>query len=259
MLKIESLSAGYGSRIVLKEISFDLPAGRILGVIGPNGAGKSTLIRALSGVLPLGSGRVWVDGEEVSRMNPIQRARRIAVVPQALQLPPAYTAWETVALGRTAHLNWLGQVSEVDEEIVRQSMERTRTLELAERRVGELSGGEQQRILLARALAQAAPVLLLDEPTAHLDLRYQVNLLEEIRRLAHRDGLTALLILHDLNLVARFADEVALLDEGRWALQGPPEFVLTSTWLSHIYQVPLEVIPSWGGGGSPVIVPRRIQ
>ena len=228
-------------------------------MIGPNGAGKSTLIRALSGVLPLRSGRVWVDGEEISRMSPILRARRLAVVPQAIQLPPAFTAWETVALGRTAHLNWLGQVSANDVKIVRQAMERTQTIDLAERRVGELSGGEQQRILLARALAQSAPVLLLDEPTAHLDLRYQVSLLEEIRRLAHRDGLTVLLVLHDLNLVARFTDEVALLDEGSLALQGPPEFVLTSGRLSHVYKVPLEVIPPRGGGGSPVIVPRRIQ
>ena len=182
MLEINSLSVSYGSRAVLKNISFDLPAGCILAVIGPNGAGKTTLIRALSGIVPLNTGQVQVQGRSLNQLSAGERARWIAVVPQARNLPPAFTAWETVLLGRTPHLNWLGQVSAQDEAIARQAMQRTQSLELADRPVGELSGGEQQRLLLARALAQAAPILLLDEPTSHLDLQFQLSLLDQVNR-----------------------------------------------------------------------------
>jgi ABC-type hemin transport system ATPase subunit len=143
----------------------------------------------------------------------------MAVVPQANNLPAAFTAWETVLLGRTPHLNWLGQTSPQDDERVRRAMQRTSTLEFTNRQIGELSGGEQQRVAIARALAQAAPLLLLDEPTAHLDLQYQVSLLDLVVDLAHRDGYAVLLVLHDLNLVSRYADRVALLVRGENGLK----------------------------------------
>jgi len=254
MLQVDHLSAAYGARTVLKEISFDLAPASILAMIGPNGAGKSTLIRVLSGVLPAQRGQVRVNGRNLSEFSSIERARHVAVVPQALQLPPAFTAWETVLLGRTPYLNWLGQTSTQDEEITRQAMRRTNTEELAERRVGELSGGEQQRLLLARALAQSAPILLMDEPTAHLDLHYQVSLLEQVRTLARQDRLAVLIAMHDLNLVVRYADQVALLVEGRLEAIGEPSQVLTPDLLSHAYQVPLQVL-AVGQNQIPVILP----
>jgi iron complex transport system ATP-binding protein len=254
MLEVKSLSVSYGLRRVLHEVSFDLPAGSLLALIGPNGAGKTTLVRALSGLLRPEAGQVLVQGQNLAHLSAQERARRIAVVPQARQLPPAFTAWETVLLGRTPHLNFLGQTSARDEEITRQAMERTRTIELAERPVGELSGGEQQRLLLARALAQAAPLLLMDEPTAHLDLQYQFSLLDEVRCLARQDGLAVLVALHDLNLVARYTDRVALLVGGRLVALGTPAEVLTSEQLSKAYQVPLEVLHA-GKGGWPTIIP----
>lgn len=254
MLQVENVNVSYGTRLVLKNINFKVLPGCVLGIAGPNGSGKSTLIRTLSGILPLQSGSIWVQGQELDQLSLIERARRIAVVPQAVNMPPAFTAWETVILGRTPHLNWLGQISEKDEIAARHAMERTQTLELAERYVGELSGGEQQRLLLARALAQAAPVLLMDEPTAHLDLHHQIHLLEEICRLAHKDGLTVLMVLHDLNLIARFADKVALLVDGRLQPPGRPEDVLTADRLSKVYQVPLQTIRV-GATNRPVILP----
>jgi len=253
-LEIDSLSVRYGSRLALDGVSLTVNAGEILTVIGPNGAGKTTLIRAVSGVLPASSGSIRVDGKPVERMDSAARARCIGVVPQARQLPPAFTGWETVALGRTPHLNWLGQLSESDEKIITRAMQRTHTEELANRPVGELSGGEQQRLLLARALAQSAPVLLMDEPTTHLDLQYQLDLLGQVRSLARQDGYTVLSTLHDLNLVARFADRVALLVDGKLRALGTPHEVMTADLLSEVYHVPLQIAGTTSGG-FPVITP----
>jgi ABC-type cobalamin/Fe3+-siderophores transport system ATPase subunit len=242
MLQVTSLYVSYTHRPVLYDINLTLSAGTILAIIGPNGSGKTTLIRAVSGVQPAQKGEIRIMGQDLEKLSSIERACRIAVVPQALNLPPAFTGWETVLLGRTPHLNWLGQISKRDEEIARSAMQRTDSLQLADRYMGELSGGEQQRLMLARALTQEAPILLMDEPTAHLDLQYQVVLLEQIRNLSHQENLAVLIAMHDLNLVARYADQVALLENGRIQSQGKPEKVLTAESLSEIYGVQLQVI-----------------
>jgi iron complex transport system ATP-binding protein len=253
MLKVENISVSYGARLALNKVSLELPSGCILGLIGPNGAGKTTLLRALCGVLPLQSGAIRVDGSELKRLSAMERARLMAVVPQANHLPPAFTAWETVLLGRTPYLNWLGQVSSRDEAAARQAMERTHTIDLAERRIGELSGGEQQRLLLARALAQGAPILLMDEPTTHLDLQYQYSLLEQVKKLAHEDHLAVLVALHDLNLVERYADRVVVLVGGDLVATGKPAEVLTAPLLSQVYCLPLSVIQTRPGGPSIIL------
>ncbi|MEA4909531.1 MAG: ABC transporter ATP-binding protein [Anaerolineaceae bacterium] len=254
MLEIENLCVSYGDHLALSGVSLRLEAGEVLAVIGPNGAGKSTLVRALSGVLPVHNGHVRFDGRDLLAQSSQERARVMAVVPQAHQLPPAFTAWDTVLLGRTPYLNWFGQLSPRDEDLARRAMQRTSTLHLAHRRVGELSGGEQQRLLLARALTQAAPVLLMDEPTAHLDLQYQVHILDQVRRLARQEGLSVLVVLHDLNLVARYAGRVALLVDGCLAKCGPVDEVLTESVLSPAYGIPLQVIHS-GQHPTPIILP----
>ena len=243
MMKIEGLSVSYGARRVLHDISLDIRAGEVLALIGPNGTGKSTLIRAVSGVIPVQAGKVGVDGEDLLAMSAMQRARFLAVVPQVAFLPPAFTVWETVLLGRTPYLNFLGQVSLKDEEIARLALQKVDALELAERRVGELSGGEGQRVLLARALTQSTPILLLDEPTVHLDLQYQVHLMEIVHLLAHKDGLAVLIALHDLNLAARYADRVALLVAGELKAAGTPRQVLTPEIISMAYNLPVKVVP----------------
>lgn len=254
LLEVRALSAAYGSQRVLNEVSFQLQRGQILALIGPNGAGKTSLIRALSGVLPLAGGEVCVNGIDLQALSALQRARLMAVVPQARSLPPGFTAWETVLLGRTPHLNWLGQVSAKDEEAATQAMHRTHTLPLAARRVGELSGGEQQRLLLARALAQAAPVLLLDEPTTHLDLKFQITLLDQVRALARQDGLAVVLAIHDLNLVLRYADQAALLVAGGLRAFGAPLEVLAPATLSEAYGLPMQMVQG-GPGGRPLVIP----
>ena len=241
MLKIQSLSAFYGARQILHEVSLNVKSGEVLALIGPNGAGKSTLIRAVSGVIPY-QGQVRTNGGDFITLSPIQRAKYIATVPQAVSLPPAYTVWETVLFGRTPYLGFLGQPSQKDEEIARRALQRVSALPFADRRVGELSGGEQQRILLARALCQSTPILLLDEPTAHLDLQYQVSLLELVHELAHQDKLAVLVALHDLNLAAHYADRIALMVAGEIKAEGKPEQVLRPELIREAYCLPVQVV-----------------
>ena len=253
-LQLESLSVNYGSRPVLHDISLSIAKGEVLALLGPNGSGKTTLIRAASGVIPLQSGKIWVDGQDISRLPAPQRASRLAVVPQARNLPESFTVWQTVLLGRTPYLGWLGQPALRDRERVAWALERTETLDLADRLVGELSGGEQQRVMLARALAQETPILLLDEPTAHLDLHYQASLLALVIELAREQHLAILMALHDLNLAGLYADRAALLVQGRLQALGSPAEVLTSAQLETAFHVPVRVIPH-PEYGTPLVLP----
>ena len=215
MLMLNQISVSYGKRRVLDGVTLKVESGQVLALVGPNGAGKSTLIRAVSGVVPMQSGEVSVNGEGLHKLSTMERARYLAVVPQARSLPPAFTVYESVLLGRTPHLGWLGRAGEGDRQRVQHALEQTRLLPLAERYVGELSGGEQQRVLLARALAQDTPVMLLDEPTTHLDLQHRESLIRMIRDLALKKNLAILMVLHDLNLAGLYAQRVALLVDGR--------------------------------------------
>jgi len=257
MLKIQNLSASYHGRQALHDVSFNVNNGEILALIGPNGAGKSTIIRAASGVIP-STGSVRTNGDDFHALDPLQRAKYIAVVPQAISLPPAFTVWETVLMGRTPYLGFLGSASSHDEELARESLSRVNALSLSERRVGELSGGEAQRVLLARALCQSTPILLLDEPTAHLDLQYQVSLLELIRELSHKENLAVLIALHDLNLAARYADRVALLVGGKLDALGTPRDVLTPEKISNAYCLPIQVVEH-PFENTPLILPGIVQ
>jgi iron complex transport system ATP-binding protein len=254
MLEVKSLAVSYGKRRVLEEINLFVKPGEILVIIGPNGAGKSTLIRAISGTLPNEQGVIQVNGRDISALNAAQRARQIAVVPQARNMPAAFTVYQSVLLGRTPYLNWMGMTGERDRQLVKTALERTCCTELSDRSVGELSGGEQQRVLLARALAQSTSVLLLDEPTTHLDLQHQSGLLNLVRDLAAHQNLAVLMALHDLNLASIYADRVVLLVNGRIRKTGTPSEVLTEDMLTKVYRVPVHVVPH-PDYGSPLVLP----
>lgn len=240
MMQIRGISARYGMVLALDNISLDVREGEIVGLIGPNGAGKSTLIKVLSGVLRPSSGEVYIAGHPISSLSPAARARRIAVVPQARQLGGAFSVRQTVLLGRTAYLGFLGKAGEKDLEILEWAMKETSVEDLAERKLAEISGGEQQRVLLARALAQDPRVLLLDEPTNHLDLKYQVNLLRLLRELVDKQKLSVLMAMHDLNQVSGVVDRVALLVGGILRAVGKPEEVLTTEIIQDAYQTEVE-------------------
>lgn len=228
---------------MLKKVSLTVSPGETLGVIGPNGSGKSTLIRAVSRAVPLATGCVSIDGRELCRLSRSQVARSIAVVPQNPVLPEAFTALEIVMMGRTPHLGFLRSERPRDLAVVERAMEVTDTSRLAERRIGELSGGERQRVVLARALAQEPQVLLLDEPTAHLDINYQVSLLDLVNRLKHEQSLGVLLVLHDLNLAAQYCQRLLLLYRGEVYAQGTPGEVITEANVRAVYGAQVCILP----------------
>ena len=254
MLEIDNIQVAYQRHTILDGVSLTVRPGEIVGLIGPNGAGKTTLIRAVSGVLPLQRGEVRVFGHDLHNLSERERSHYLAVVPQARNLPPSFTVYESALIGRTPYLGWLGQTGSADHDRTRHALESTQLNHLSDRRVGELSGGEQQRVLLARALAQETPVLLLDEPTTHLDLHHQSNLLNLVRNLANERQLAILMALHDLNLAGLYADQVALLVDGQLAAFGSPQEVLTEQTLAAVYQIPVHVMthPEYG---SPLILP----
>lgn len=258
MLRLSNVSVSYGQRRVLDGVSLEVESGQVVALVGPNGAGKSTLIRAVSGVVPMQSGEARVNGEALHTLSTMERARFVAVVPQAHSLPAAFTVEEVVLMGRTAHLGWLGRAGDSDRQLVRHALDQTQLLALSERYVGELSGGEQQRVLLARALAQDTPVMLLDEPTTHLDLQHRENLIRLVRDLALEKNLAILMVLHDLNLAGLYAQRVALLVGGRLEATGSAAEVLTEARLSQVYHMRVRVIPH-PEHGTPLVLPDGLD
>ena len=241
-LRVSINKAGYGQSATIKNIHFTLREGQLLAVIGPNGSGKTTLIRAISQVLPYDNGQYHINGTNLKEANENNRARLMAVVPQSTYVPPSFRVREVVLMGRTPYMNWNGKTSQEDEEFVQEAMEQTDVIKFENKLCGELSAGERQRVILARALAQNTPVLLMDEPTSHLDLRYQIEFLELTRTLGLNNGKTVLVAMHDLNLAARFGDLILAMENGRTAAFGTVEEILQADILSSIYGLPIDVL-----------------
>lgn len=243
---------GAPSRRVLDGVSLRLNPGEVLGVIGPNGAGKSTLLRLLTRRLTPTSGSITVDGRPLAAFGRFELARNVALVAQAPVLPHGFRVTEVVTMGRAPHLGLFGAVGTADRAAVQSALTATDTQRFAGRRVETLSGGEQQRVVFARALAQEPRYLLLDEPTNHLDLRYQVQLLAYARAEAAA-GVGVLVVLHDLNLAARSCDRLLVLQEGRRVAEGEPVDVLTPELIGRVFGASVRVIDD---EGTPVIVPE---
>ena len=239
ILSCSGLSVALGGRTILHGLDVDVREGEWLGVVGPNGAGKSTWLRALAGLLPH-SGSVQLRGREVRDWPGRARAREVALVRQQTDLPFAFSVREIVALGRAPHLGWLSPLSREDRRSVNGALDALKLNDLAERPVTALSGGEQQRVLLAQSLAQQAPLLLLDEPTAHLDVRHRLDLLDHVRQLVGA-GHTVIAAMHDLEWAARYSDRILMLHEGRVAALGTPREVLTPAGLAEVFGVRAEV------------------
>ncbi|MFM7142443.1 MAG: ABC transporter ATP-binding protein [Alphaproteobacteria bacterium] len=255
MSRLDACGAGlrYGRREALRSVDATVAPGAILGIIGPNGSGKSSLLRLLSGVRRPDSGEILLDDRPLDALSDRERGRAIAVVPQETHPAFPIRVREMVLLGRAPHLGPFGWEGPDDLRAAHEAMRRTETFELAERRVDELSGGERQRVVLARALAQEASVLLLDEPTAFLDLRHAVVLLDLVRDLA-REGRSVGLVVHDLNLASMYCDRLLLLSGGSVVAEGTPDEVLTWSRLCEVYGTELYVAPN-DVTGKTVVLP----
>jgi iron complex transport system ATP-binding protein len=241
VLEALAVTVGYSGEAVLREVSLSLARGQFVGVVGPNGSGKSTLVRAASRVLPPSEGRVLLDGSDVYEMGARELARRLAVVPQDSRVHFDFSVREVVLMGRAPHLSRFGIERPRDYAIADECMELTHTTEFAERAITSLSGGERQRCMIARALAQRPDVLLLDEPTAHLDINHQIEVLDLARSLTGERGLATLVVLHDLNLASQYCDRLVLLAEGRVRAEGKPQEVVTEERIRGAYGADVQV------------------
>ncbi|MBA7681643.1 Ferric enterobactin transport ATP-binding protein FepC [subsurface metagenome] len=237
MIKIEMHDAclGYDRKVILKDLTFQVSPGEMVGLIGPNGCGKSTIIRALSRIISPYSGKILLDGKDVTRIPRQELARLLGVVPQMPLLPSAFTAFEIVLMGRNPHLGLFRYEGPRDLAIAWQAMEKTGAQSLAERRVSELSGGEIQCLLIARVLAQETKAILLDEPTANLDIGRQVEILDLIKNLCRENNLAVLAALHDLNLASQYCDRLILINNGRIHAEGTPREVITARNIGDVY------------------------
>jgi len=243
MIELDDVSLGYNHKAVLHNVSMKVAPGQILGLVGPNGSGKSTLIKGMTGVIDLFSGHIFVDGHDIVTIKPDKLARIVATVPQSPAMPGAFTAFEVVLMGRTPHLGLLRYEGGKDLAIAWQAMEATHTQSFAERRVSEISGGERQRLVIARALTQQPKAMLLDEPTANLDIKHQVEILNLVKSLCLEQSLTVVIALHDLNLAAQYCDWMVMLNGGKVYAEGTPLDILTATNIKRVYGAEVCVYP----------------
>ncbi len=243
-ISIEDLAFRYGSHQVLKELSFQVERGVFLAIVGPNGSGKSTLLKNLSAVLTPAKGQAFLDGKDLYKIEPKTLAKKLAVVPQDTTVQFPFTVEDVVLMGRMPHQGRFQSDTENDLKVAQQGMEKTNTWHLRDRNITELSGGERQRVIVARALAQEPKILLLDEPTAHLDLQHQMELLNLLQDLKKEQQVTILAVFHDLNLAAQFSEYVILLHQGKIYAAGTPGEVLTPTNLAAVYGMEVVVAPN---------------
>ena len=255
-LELRDISSGYGGETVLRTVSFTVAAGSLLGIIGPNGAGKTTLLRVLGGGLPFSAGSLSIHGRDIRLFGRRELAQIVGFVPQTLDVPVAFTVAEFVAMGRTPYVAGWSRLSEADHAAVRRAMAMTDVEGLEGRLVDELSAGEKQRAVVAMALAQEPRILLLDEPTAHLDIQHAWNLMALIVKLNREHGVTVVVSSHDLNLAGEFCSHLLLMERGRAVAQGTPRDVLDAGRLSLVYQHPLEIATLQGD--RRFVVPKRL-
>lgn len=254
ILAARDISLGYGERHVIDGMNLTIPPGAITSIVGPNGCGKSTLLRAFSRLLTPGAGEVLLDGDPLSSRSAKQLARILGLLPQSPVAPEGIVVTDLVGRGRHPHQGLMGRWSARDYEAVARSLEATNTTALAERAVDELSGGQRQRVWIAMSLAQETEVLLLDEPTTFLDVANQLEILDLLTDLNREQGTTIVMVLHDINLAARYSDYLVAMKDGTILVQGTPEDVVTPTHIEEVFGIRCQV-HSDPVSGTPLVMP----
>jgi iron complex transport system ATP-binding protein len=253
-LKVDDIESGYRNNTVIKGLSFCVDKGSFIGIIGPNGAGKTTLLKTLSHIIKPFKGSVFLDGENIHSLSPFSLAKKIAMVGQGLVSIFSFTVEEIVLMGRSPYIGIFGHEKKEDIKKAGYALERTKLAHLRKRPIDELSAGERQRVLIARALAQEPKLLLLDEPTAHLDIGYQTDILDLVKSLKKHNELTILCVLHDLNLASQYCDKLLLLDKGKIIGFDVPEKILKFDILEKTFNaqclVDSNILP-----GKPIVIP----
>lgn len=253
-INADAISVGYDRKLILQDLDFQAKAGELTILIGPNGCGKSTLLKALARILPLGAGKVML-GEQNAHATPTrQMAQTLAFLPQGPIAPEGLTVHELVAQGRFPHQSLLRQWSKEDEALTKKALQQTNLTELAQRPLMDLSGGQRQRAWIAMVLAQNTPVILLDEPTAFLDLKIQVDLLSLLQKIAKQENRTIVVVLHDLNVAASFADKMIMVRDGTILAQGPVTSVFTADNLKTVFDLDTSILTD-PATGRPICVP----
>lgn len=236
LLKVDKLFGGYGKVIVIKDVSFDIKRGEFLGIIGPNGSGKSTLLRLMSRVLSPEEGTLLFENKDITTIRLKELCQKIAFVPQDTLISFSFSVWEIVLMGRIPHLGRLQLETKKDFAVAENSLSLTDSLQLKDKSIDQLSAGERQRVIIAKALAQEPTLLLLDEPTSHLDIGHQIEILDLLRKLNRETNLSIVMVLHDLNLASEYCNRIILLNEGKIFKSGSPDEVLTYQNIEAVYK-----------------------
>jgi iron complex transport system ATP-binding protein len=257
-LQTQDLSLAYDSETVIRDLSLEVPSGRITAIVGPNGCGKSTLLRGMARLLKPKGGSVYLDGQAIARMSTREVAKRLGILSQGPVAPEGLTVRELVAQGRYPHQSWFQQWSKEDERISAEALETTGMVELADRPLDTLSGGQRQRAWIAMALAQDTETLLLDEPTTFLDMAHQLEVLHLLERLNAEEDRTILMVVHDLNHAARYAHHIVAITAGRVFTTGSPAAVVTPAVLREVFNVEADIVPD-PRTGVPICIPYGLS
>lgn len=256
ILRFENVTIGYNEKDIIKDFSCTVNRGEFVSLIGPNGSGKSTLIHAITGIVGIRKGKIYINGKDNEKLSAKERAQITAVVPQTFQASFAFKAKEIVAMGRHPFLKRMQSETEEDYKLIDQALEQTGTLHLRERKITQLSGGERQRIIISAALAQQPQLLILDEPTNHLDIQYTLEVMQLMQKLNREQGITIFAVLHDINMAARFSDRILVLNEGQKVRDGRVSEVIREEVLKPVYKIDL-VVRENPLTGAAEIVPLR--
>ncbi|WP_430493941.1 ABC transporter ATP-binding protein [Rossellomorea marisflavi] len=235
------LSVGYDDRLIVKNLSVSIPDKQITTIIGPNGCGKSTLLKAITRIIPHQTGNILLDGQNIHKQSTKELAKKMAILPQTPESASGLTVGELVSYGRFPHQKGLGRLTKKDQDMIHWAMEETATLPFKHREVDALSGGQRQRVWIAMALAQETDIIFLDEPTTYLDMAHQLEVLELLERLNREQGRTIVMVLHDLNQAARFADHIIALKDGDLVSSGTGEQVITRETLRKVFNIDAEI------------------